>query len=315
MHTTSGTASGRAAGLAHQWRRQHAVGISTMRISTLIQRWGLFAATVFLLLGVTLAYLEAGPVSDHDGVVRYAFWLTTSAATFLAWWLSQWVVVSGRDRLTRRLLVASCLLATLLFVPASLVIDLLFEMPDEDASWYALIIEEWLVSALPVFSGCMIASLPAWLSTSESVLPVRPPEHEQVASASDEATSTESVTDSPAETLAEASDAPPDQPDGGLLPIAVRGGVLRATADLQYVHLNSPEGITTVPGPMHRVIGLLGAHGLEVRRGEWIADRHVKQVKSVRGRWVVLLKDGQQVTVSRRRLAEVKERWGSTRFA
>jgi DNA-binding LytR/AlgR family response regulator len=65
---------------------------------------------------------------------------------------------------------------------------------------------------------------------------------------------------------------------------------------------------------MHRVIALLGDHGLEVRRGQWIADRHVKQAKSVRGRWVVLLKDGQQVSVSRRRLTEVKERWGSTRY-
>ena len=69
------------------------------------------------------------------------------------------------------------------------------------------------------------------------------------------------------------------------------------------------------PGRPHRVIALLGDQGLEVRRGEWIADRHVKQVKSVRGQWVVLLKDGQQVAVSRRRLAEVKERWGSTRYA
>jgi DNA-binding LytR/AlgR family response regulator len=105
---------------------------------------------------------------------------------------------------------------------------------------------------------------------------------------------------------------PPENP---LLPSAVRGGVLRATADLQYVHLHSPEGMTTVPGPMRRVIGLLGDQGLEVRRGEWIADRHVKQVKAVRGRWVVLLKDGQQIAVSRRRLIEVKERWGLTRYA
>jgi DNA-binding LytR/AlgR family response regulator len=105
------------------------------------------------------------------------------------------------------------------------------------------------------------------------------------------------------------------QPAGDhLLPLAVRGGVLRATADLQYVHLHSPEGVTTVPGPMRRVIDLLADQGLEVRRGEWVADRHVRQVKSVRGHWVVLLKDGQQVTVSRRRLAEVKKRWGSTRF-
>jgi DNA-binding LytR/AlgR family response regulator len=65
---------------------------------------------------------------------------------------------------------------------------------------------------------------------------------------------------------------------------------------------------------MHRVVGLLTDRGLEVRRGEWVADRHVKQVKSIRGRWVVLLKDGQQVEISRRRVAEVKRRWGSTRF-
>jgi hypothetical protein len=277
-----------------------------MRLSTLIERWGLFAAMVFLLLGLTLAYLDAGPVSGHGVVVRYAFWVTTAAASFLAWWLSQWLVVSGHDRLTRQLLLASCLVATLLFVPASLVIDLLFGMPDEDALWYSLIMEEWLVSALPVFSGCMIASLPAWLSTNEP--PVRPQEHERSATPNEKVTHAESLTGSPAET-------PPDQSDGGLLPAAVRGGVLRATADLQYVHLISPEGITTVPGPMHRVIGLLGEQGLEVRRGEWIADRHVKQVKSVRGRWVVLLKDGQQVAVSRRRLAEVKGRWGSTRYA
>jgi hypothetical protein len=30
---------------------------------------------------------------------------------------------------------------------------------------------------------------------------------------------------------------------------------------------------------------------------------------------VVLLKDGQQIAVSRRRLIEVKERWGLTRYA
>ncbi|MBU3672910.1 MAG: hypothetical protein FGM43_10185 [Sinobacteraceae bacterium] len=66
--------------------------------------------------------------------------------------------------------------------------------------------------------------------------------------------------------------------------------------------------------PRTRVTGLLGEQGIEVRRGEWAADRHVKQVRSERGRWVVLLKDGRQVAVSRRRLAEVKERWWSTRY-
>ena len=282
-----------------------------MTISTLFQRWGLFAATVFLLLGVTLAYLEAGPVAGYGVVRRYSFWMATAAAAFLAWWLSQWWVVSGRDRLTRGLLVVSCLLATLLFVPASLWIDMVFSLTEAEPFGFSQIVEEWAVSALPVFSACMIASLPAWLSMSEpaqgSVVVNTLPEVSPVEVSTVEVSPVEAP---PAETAA----APVEPPESGLLPIAVRGGVLRATADLQYVHLHSPEGMTTVPGPMHRVIALLGDQGLEVRRGEWIADRHVKQVKSVRGRWVVLLKDGQQVTVSRRRLAEVKERWGSTRY-
>jgi hypothetical protein len=300
-----------------------------MTISALFQRWGLFAATVFLLLGVTLAYLNAGPVAAHGVVIRYAFWMATAAAAFLAWWLSQWWVVSGRDRLTRGLLVVSCLLATLLFVPASLSIDVLFSLTETEPFGFRQIVEEWAVSALPVFSACMIASLPAWLSMSEPAPLVRAPAPAPVAQPVVEAvkdpardpsvavpvTSASAIPAEPSVGTQDVSrNMPSEPPESGLLPIAVRGGVLRATADLQYVHLHSPEGMTTVPGPMHRVIALLGDQGLEVRRGEWIADRHVKQVKSVRGRWVVLLKDGQQVTVSRRRLAEVKERWGSTRY-
>jgi hypothetical protein len=300
-----------------------------MTISALFQRWGLFAATVFLLLGVTLAYLDAGPVAGYGVVRRYSFWMATAAAAFLAWWLSQWWVVSGRDRLTRGLLVVSCLLATLLFVPASLSIDALFSLTETEPFGVLQIVEEWAVSALPVFSACMIASLPAWLSMSEPAPLVRAPAPAPVAQPVVEAVKDPARDPSVAVPVTPASaipaepsvgtqdvsrNMPSEPPESGLLPIAVRGGVLRATADLQYVHLHSPEGMTTVPGPMHRVIALLGDQGLEVRRGEWIADRHVKQVKSVRGRWVVLLKDGQQVTVSRRRLAEVKERWGSTRY-
>jgi hypothetical protein len=274
-----------------------------MRGHSLTQRWGLFAATVFVLIGLILANLQAGPVAEHGVILRYAFWMATAAATFLSWWFSQWLVVSGRDRLSRALLVISSFVATLLFVPASLVIDLLFGMPDTDTAWLWMIIEEWLVSALPVFSSCLIASLPAWLSTATPSESIEKPNSklEQVVDAAS----------------GEDSDVPKDSSNEGvdrLLPLVIRGGVLRVTADLQYVHILSPEGVTTVPGPMHRITDRLSEEGMEVRRGEWIADRHVKQAKCVRGRWVILLKDGQQVAVSRRRLADVKNRWGSTRF-
>ena len=266
------------------------------------RRWGLFAATTFTLIGLTLANLRAGPVAELGVMPRYAFWLATAAATFVSWWLSQWLVVSGRDRLSRGLLLTSSLVATLLFVPPSLALDFLFGLPETESNWLSLLLQEWLASALPVFSSCMIASLPAWLASAGRHGAARTPPLPPAAA--------------PEPSPADATGAPQpaDEPAASLLPLAVRGGVLRATADLQYVHLQSPEGVTTVPGPMHRVVGLLADHGLEVRRGEWIADRHVKQVKSVRGHWVVLLKDGQQVAVSRRRLAEAKKRWGATRF-
>jgi hypothetical protein len=269
-----------------------------MPLNSLLQRWGLFAATVFLLFGVTLAYLQAGPAAELGVGMRYGFWMLTAAAAFMSWWLSQWLVVSSRERLSRTLLVISSFVATLLFVPASLVIDLFFGMPDEEAFWWSVIIKEWLASALPVFSSCMIASLPAWLSAPAGAAAER-----AGAVGSDGSKGSESSTKTA------------ESPADGLLPLVVRGGVLRATADLQYVHLHSSEGVTTVPGPMRRVIERLSHGGMEVRRGEWIADRHVKQVKSVRGRWVVLLRDGQQVAVSRRRLPAVKKRWGSTRYA
>ncbi len=293
-----------------------------MRLSALMQRWGLFAATVFLLIGLTLANLEAGPVTGHGVLTRYAFWLATAAASFFAWWLSQWLLVSGRSRLNRGLLFASCLLATLLFVPASMLIDVLFSLPETEPLGLWFVIDEWSASAFPVFAACMIASLPAWLSTSESPRPVDAAGWElggaTEAGLHDAPVVADAAAVRPTVPAVESPTAPPagitPRADGCLLPVAVRGGVLRATADLQYVHLHSPEGITTVPGPMHRVIGLPDGRGLEVRRGEWIADRHVKQLKSARGRWVVLLKDGEQVVVSRRRLAEAKERWGSTRY-
>jgi len=273
-----------------------------MELSVLTRRWGLFAAITFALIGLILANLRAGPVGDLGGATRYAFWLATAAATFGCWWLGQVLVVSGRERLTRGLLIASSLVATLLFVPLALAIDVLFALPETESSWFSLLLSEWLASALPIAASCMIASLPAWLATAgPSVSPETPPVSRPLV-----------VEPTPAGIVG-GQDATDDSAPG-LLPLAVRGGVLRATADLQYVHLHSPEGITTVPGPMHRVVGLLDDLGLEVRRGDWVADRHVKQLKSSRGRWVVLLKDGQQVEVSRRRVADVKKRWGSTRF-
>jgi len=273
-----------------------------MGLSVLTRRWGLFAAITFALIGLMLANLRAGPVDHLGGATLYAFWLATAAAAFGCWWFGQVLVFSGRERLSRGHLIASSLVATLLFVPFSLAIDVLFALPDTESSWLSLLLSEWLESALPIAAICMIASLPAWLATaSPSVSPeTRPTSHRTI------------VEPTPSG-IVSGRDAT-NNSDAGLLPLAVRGGVLRATADLQFVHLHSPEGITTVPGPMHRVVGLLDDLGIEVTRGDWVADRHVKQLKSVRGRWVVQLKDGQQVEVSRRRVPEVKKRWGSTRF-
>lgn len=253
-----------------------------MGLADIWRNWRWFAATTFFLLALMLANLRAAPAANLDALARHAFWLLTAGATFCCWWLAHLIVQRGRWTVTGIQLLAAAVLASLLFVIPSFAIDQVFRLPEEEDDILFRSVSEWAMSAVPVTGACMIASLPAWLSVRQ------PPE---------------AAVGSPSAPIGQAP----------LLPLAARGPVLKAEADLQYVHLQTADARVTIPGPLQRVIPLLG-QGMEIRRGLWVADRHVRQLRSTQGRWICILRDGQRVAVSRRRVGDAKLRYGGVQL-
>ena len=77
------------------------------------------------------------------------------------------------------------------------------------------------------------------------------------------------------------------------------------------VQVRTALGRATVLGSLAEVEAALPDAGLRVHRSHWIAFAHLRRVsKSAKG-WACELRGGERVPISRRRLAEVRERLGS----
>lgn len=95
------------------------------------------------------------------------------------------------------------------------------------------------------------------------------------------------------------------------LPAAIGRDLVRIDADLHYLQVRTTLGRATVLGSLAEVEAALPEAGLRVHRSHWIAFAHLRRVsKSAKG-WACELRGGERVPISRRRLAEVRERLGS----
>jgi hypothetical protein len=95
------------------------------------------------------------------------------------------------------------------------------------------------------------------------------------------------------------------------LPAAIGRDLVRIDADLHYLQVRTVLGRATVLGSLGEVEAALPDAGLRVHRSHWIAFTHLRRVsKSAKG-WACELRGGERVPISRRRLAEVRERLGS----
>ena len=95
------------------------------------------------------------------------------------------------------------------------------------------------------------------------------------------------------------------------LPAAIGRDLVRIDADLHYLQVRTTLGRATVLGSLAEVEAALPDAGLRVHRSHWIAFPHLRRVsKSAKG-WACELRGGERVPISRRRLAEVRERLGS----
>jgi DNA-binding LytR/AlgR family response regulator len=86
--------------------------------------------------------------------------------------------------------------------------------------------------------------------------------------------------------------------------------VLHVQADLHYLQVTTALGRTMVLGSLAAVEAHFVDQGLRVHRSHWVALRAVRGVRRKGEGWVVDLDGGSSVPVSRRRVAQVRERLG-----
>jgi len=93
-------------------------------------------------------------------------------------------------------------------------------------------------------------------------------------------------------------------------PRALGDEVMHVEADLHYLQVTTALGRAMVLGSLTAVEAHFGDQGLRVHRSHWVALRAVRGVRRKGEGWVVELSGGASVPVSRRRVAQVRERLG-----
>ena len=149
-------------------------------------------------------------------------------------------------------------------------------------------------------AGVQVALEPAAAGPQPPALPVRPaPQVTQVAAVptADSPSASRAV---PAPTAAEALG----------WPRALGDEVLHVEADLHYLQVTTALGRAMVLGSLAAVEAHFGDQGLRVHRSHWVALRAVRGVRRQGDGWVVDLRGGASMPVSRRRVAQVRERLG-----
>jgi len=95
------------------------------------------------------------------------------------------------------------------------------------------------------------------------------------------------------------------------LPLAVGRQLVSISADLHYLHVTTRRGRAMVLGSLIEAEGELGQRGIRIHRSHWVALDAVRRLRQTGKGWRCELIDGQSLPVSRRRVAEAKQRLGT----
>ena len=283
---------------------------------------------VVLVLALLFTQLEPEPTRALPWFAAWAVWtahigIGLMLAVVATHATSRLPLMDGRGPWPRLLL--GGVLGSLAFAPLALGFDRLFPVPMDGPAddlldrWEAsggafALLAEWLQLAPSyLISWCLLNLVPLAPALVGPAVPgsaVAP-----VASLP--------VGDDSAEDLAAEPRPVPKGPEpslGGItggdaffarLPAAIGRDLVRIDADLHYLQVRTALGRATVLGSLAEVEAALPDAGLRVHRSHWIAFAHLRRVsKSAKG-WACELRGGERVPISRRRLAEVRERLGS----
>ena len=299
-----------------------------------------FGAAV-LIAAALFTLTDADPAGSWPGPLAFVFWvasvgaglgLAVGAAAFLvrqpAWThRARWETVA-----------LSGALGLLLFAPLALALDSVFPPPPElPDGWLdalearglggRLLAELLQVGPAYLLTWGLINLAAPWPLARSAALSASPVPSGVPAEGPDEAPA-DVPTGAPAEVpsvppasptepaspAAQAKPAPgsstPAAADALGWPRALGDEVLHVQADLHYLQVTTALGRAMVLGSLAAVEAHFGDQGLRVHRSHWVALRAVRAVRRHGEGWVIDLSGGVSVPVSRRRVAQVRERLG-----
>ncbi|GAB3732112.1 hypothetical protein GCM10028794_08900 [Silanimonas algicola] len=279
---------------------------------------------VVIVLALLFAQLEPEPTRALPWFAAWAVWAVhigvglalAIAATHAA---ARWPVLRASPSWSR--LLAGGLLGSLAFAPLALGFERLFPMPAEgppddvldhwEAAGGALAVAaEWLQLAPSYLVSWALLNLVPLAPTvirETTVAPLGGASHPPVVGEVDPVDVDAGIGDAPITPTPD----PLASPFFERLPAAIGRDLVRIDADLHYLQVRTTLGRATVLGSLSEVEAALPDTGLRVHRSHWIAFAHLRRVsKSAKG-WACELRGGERVPISRRRLAEVRERLGS----
>lgn len=277
---------------------------------------------VVIALALLFAQLEPEPTRTLPWFAAWAVWIVhigvgLALAIVATHATARWSVLSAAPAWSR--LLVGGLLGSLAFAPLALGFERLFPMPVESPPDDVL--DHWAEA------GGGLALVAEWLQLAPSYLvswallnlvPLAPTVIREPTAAPAGGASIPPVVEEVEEVDARNGDAPITPPPEPLassfferLPTAIGRDLVRIDADLHYLQVRTALGRATVLGSLAEVEAALPEAGLRVHRSHWIAIAHLRRVsKSAKG-WACELRGGERVPISRRRLAEVRERLGS----
>ena len=164
---------------------------------------------------------------------------------------------------------------------------------EQQASIWALLLEEWMDISGPVIAAWALISWPRL----QGLLP--PLVHPQKSSVGE-----------PVVASSQTPEVVSVRPWRAALPTELGEDVLAVKSELQYLRVWTSRGSALVLGSLQEVEDAEGGAGMRVHRSWWVHAGHVRSVRRSGEATICELSDGREVPVSRRRKADALARFG-----
>jgi LytTr DNA-binding domain len=300
--------------------------------STEAQHFSLRYLSIFsVFFCIVLVGLNANAGFEQNRLANGLAWSVQVPSGFcalgLVWHaLSKWPISSAWPAFGRVLasaFVASALLAPLYLVTEFAVawgLGLAFPdaLPTTGLELTHEVAQEWFHMIFPFIGAWVLVTMPALHKMSPVLMqaPAVPNESSATVEHSKEHASNwtqQSIapTTEPSSTWQPSHAKPQLQAQALVLPEQIRGTWLAVRSELQYVRVWTERGNAMVLGSLGQVEQFFGSEGLRVHKSWWVSCQAVAEVKRQSAKAVLIMSNGLEIPVSRRKQQAVLQRLAS----